>query len=213
MPLIKSIKSRLRDGRLHRWMQHSGEVAQIKEWKESGCPVPPPQSYKQRLIRETAARFGCRTLVETGTHNGGTIAASLHSFDVVHSIELSEEFYNAARRRFARFPKVHLWHGDSAAVLPRVLETITASALFWLDAHYSGEGTARADIDTPIVQELQTIARHPAGPHVLLIDDARLFDSTDGYPTIDCCRSLATEFWPQHRFEVLNDIVRFFPEF
>lgn len=212
MSLLAPIKSRLRDGTLHRWMQRRRDDAALREWEAAGRTLPPPQAFKQQVIRRMAARYGTRTLVETGTLFGGTIAACLGDFDKLYSIELSDEFFAAAQKRFARYRKVRLHHGDSANEMPRVLAEIKEPVLFWLDAHYSSGGTARADLDSPIVQELKAISRHPVPGHLILIDDARCFDGTNDYPPIANCRSLAMQFWPRHDVTVVDDIIRITPQ-
>ena len=207
MGLIRTIKNHLRDGALHRWLQRRKDQKELDAWEKSGRPQPPPQPFKKKLVRDIARRYGTRVLVETGTNWGNTVASSLGAFDVIYSIELFDELYEKAVRRFARHPKVKLRHGDSAHELPRILDELREPALFWLDAHYSGDDTARADVDTPIVQELNTISTHPEQRHVILIDDARLFDGTNGYPTMEGCRTVAVTFWPEHEFRVAEDVI------
>ena len=56
--------------------------------------------------------------------------------------------------------------------------------MFWLDAHWCGEGQHDAALlgdECPLREELDAINNHPfAGQHLILIDDARLF--IDGPP-------------------------------
>jgi hypothetical protein len=208
---VRLLKNSLRDGALHRWQRRLKDRKTLSAWKKRGCPTPPPQAFKRKLIRELADRFNTRILVETGTNWGDTIAASLGSFDTIYSIELMDDLYQHARRRFARFHKVKLYLGDSAEELSKILAGISGPAIFWLDGHYSGEGTARGNIDTPINQELLVIARQSKTKHVVLIDDARLFDGTCGYPTLELCCKNAAEYWPNHSIEVAHDVIRIVP--
>jgi len=191
------------------WWNH--DAKDMKNWQQQGRPMPPPSAFKQQLIRDLARRCGIKVLVETGTYGGSTIAASLGVFARLYSIELSAGLHAAARCRFALWRKVKLYQGDSARELPKVLEELREPALFWLDAHYSGQDTARADSDTPVAQELQMIARHPVRDHVILIDDARLFDGKNGYPTLEHCRQTAQRCWSSHQFSVAEDVIRIVP--
>ena len=211
MNLLGTIKDAFREGIAHRAVLRRNEQALLSQWEKAGRPLPPPQAFKHQLIRDMAGRFGTRVLVETGTNFGHTVSAVLGTFHTIYSIELMDELWASARRRFARHPQVKLSHGDSARELPRILGELREPALFWLDAHYSGAGTARADIDTPIAQELLAISQHSLKNHVLLIDDARKFDGTDAYPTLDGCRKAAAGYWPQHTFEVVDDVIRIAP--
>lgn len=209
---ITELKDYLRFGLIHRWVHRRRDASLVAAWEAAGRPQPPPQVVKHAVIRAMAKRFGTTLLVETGTLFGDTIAAVHGEFETIYSIELMDEFYERARRRFTRLQKVRLRHGNSARELPRVLEELTAPAVFWLDAHYSGDGTARAAEDTPISEELLAISRHRIKNHVVLIDDAREFVGTNAYPTIDVCRQTAATFWPQHSFDVSDDIIRIVPQ-
>jgi hypothetical protein len=65
------------------------------------------------------------------------------------------------------------------------LARLSEPACFWLDAHFSGEGTARGAADTAICGELEAILKHPVRGHVILVDDARYFRGKSGYPSLD----------------------------
>ncbi|MEA2235596.1 MAG: hypothetical protein QOC81_320 [Thermoanaerobaculia bacterium] len=192
--------------RVLHWIQ--GIRYRLGMWDAS---VGMPHAVKRRVVRDYASRYGARTLVETGTYLGDMIAAMARSFETLHSIELSEEFYAKARARFARRPHIHLHHGDSASELPGIVAGLSGRALFWLDAHYSGGATARGTIDTPIAQELREIFRRNAPGHVLLVDDARSFNGTADYPTIDGVREIVASLDPHYSVEVVDDIIRITP--
>ena len=74
--------------------------------------------------------------------------------------------------------------GDSGALIRDVLAGLDEPALFWLDAHYSGTGTARGIEDSPILGELDSILSHRIRDHIVIVDDAREFIGENGYPTI-----------------------------
>src|SRR5438876_12021434 len=153
-------------------------------WRLRGSPLPPPHAVKERAVREYAARFRLRVLVETGTWLGDMVARTRHAFDRVYTIELDDALWRRARSRFAGDRRVTLLHGDSAQVLPGVLASLQEPALFWLDGHYSGGPTARGSLSTPISAELRHILAHPVRRHVILIDDARCFTGEDDYPAL-----------------------------
>jgi hypothetical protein len=180
----------------------------IEEWRKSGAPLPPPHVLKQQVVRDYAARFGLKTLVETGTFKGDMIHGVERHFAEVHSIELGRELYDDARERFAGLPHIHLHLGDSASVLPEVLKSLRAPALFWLDGHYSEGITARGSKDTPIVEELAAIYRHNPTGHVILIDDARHFTGQGDYPSVETLRTKAGEWSPGAQLEMADDIIR-----
>lgn len=171
-----------------RWHKYKIE----REWKRQGCPLPIPSHIKRAFLRKYARAHGLRVFVETGTLYGDTLAALRGDFDELHSIELGDELYAAAAARFAGDQGITVWHGDSGELLARVLAQIDAPALFWLDGHYSGQGTARGREDTPVRRELEHIARHPLRErHHIIIDDLRYFSGMNGYPDVAAVKELA----------------------
>jgi hypothetical protein len=115
-----------------------------------------------------------------------------------------------AGARFRGDDRVAVVEGDSGSVLPGVLDGLHGPALFWLDGHWSGGETARGDLDTPVRAEIEAVLRHRSD-HVLLIDDARCFDGTGGYPALGELIELVTELSPRARVAVKDDIVRVLP--
>jgi hypothetical protein len=175
-------------------------------WLVKGRPVPPPEIEKYRTVRSWQRRFRCGTFIETGTYLGDMIDAVRHEFPVVISIELDERLAAEARLRFANVDKVRVLPGDSSQLLPIVLREINTRCLFWLDAHYSGGITARGAADTPVHTELEAIFDHAVKDHIVLIDDARLFDGTRGYPRLAEVRERVRET-DSYELDVVSDII------
>ena len=144
---------------------------------------PTPHAVKVETVLGAARRHGLRVLIETGTFEGEMARKCRHAFRSIVTIELDEALAHAAIQRLAPYKNVRVVQGDSGARLPEILAQIQEPALFWLDGHYSGTGTARGDQETPLEEELHAIARH-GERHVVLIDDARLLGTGD-YPTKD----------------------------
>jgi len=178
------------------------------QWQVRGRPLPPPHVVKQLAILRCQRSRRLRTFIETGTFTGEMVAAMRPYFDRIFSIEMSPEIYEAASRRFAGDSRVTLVLGDSATELPRLLEALDHPALFWLDGHFMGAGTARAQEDSPVRAELGALLRHPVRGHLVLIDDARLFLGADGYPTVAELRNWVERERPGSRFDVEDDIIR-----
>ena len=200
----------LRQAHLDR-AQRTADEAAIQIWQKNDFPVPPPESVKRRTLAAYGSAFQIDTLIETGTFKGDTIRALREQFQQLYSIELSHELAVRAQYRFRKHSKIKIIEGDSGAVLPTLLSNIHTRCLFWLDGHYSGGVTAQGNIDTPINQELQIIFSHPIRDHVFLIDDARLFNGTQDYPTIDTLKGLFAEMRPDFQFSVANDVIRACP--
>lgn len=183
------------------------QIREMRNWDRVGRPVPTPHLLKQRTIRAYARRFGTRTLVETGTYMGDMVAALQNAFAQIISIELSDELYRRARKRFARAPHVQILHGDSARVLPEVLHSLATPTLFWLDGHYSSGITARGALETPVMDELRHICDHDVQDHVVMIDDAHLFVGQNDYPTVQELRAFVTARRPTWMVECVNNIL------
>jgi hypothetical protein len=138
------------------------------------------------------------------------LAAMVPHFDRLYSVELSEMLHRRAIERFRMEPSVRLRQGDSGQVVREILQDLHQPALFWLDAHYSGGLTARGSVDSPIIAELEAVLDH--GPaHVVLVDDARMFDGTGGYPTLESLRALVAARRPDYQLAVAQDVIRLTP--
>jgi len=160
---------------------------------------------KRQLLRETAREHGLRVLVETGTYMGETAWALRRDFERIETIELEPTLARLARIRFGRTKNVGVHEGDSAAVLPRILETLDSPALFWLDAHPSTDRTARGG-PIPLRSEIAVIAAHGVRGHVVLIDDLQ-YIGQPGYPSPEELRL------PGYRLEEIGTVARLTPDY
>ncbi|MBI5065418.1 hypothetical protein HZA97_04210 [Candidatus Woesearchaeota archaeon] len=169
---------------------------------------PPPHFIKQRIIRKYAKRFSLKNFVETGTYLGSTVMSVKNLFDKIHSIELDKSLFEQARNKFSSYSHIHIIQGDSSKVLPTILSEIERPALFWLDGHYSEGITAKGDLNTPILKELELILNHKIKDHVILIDDARCFIGKNDYTTIKELKSFVKKINSQLIFEINENIIR-----
>lgn len=183
----------------------------IVHWVRNGCIGCAPTPVKRQVVATYLRRFGLTEFMETGTYLGDTLAYIARDKRVsCSSIELSGDYYRKAVERFRSWPNVCLYHGDSAEILPKIVSELRLPALFWLDGHYSGASTAKGSLDTPVSLELAAILDSPIKSHVILIDDARCFDGTNGYPHLD--RLLETiRSRSGYKIEVSADIIRVTP--
>lgn len=179
----------------------------IRDWARTRRP-PAPRLVKQQLVSSLGRRNAYATLVETGTFYGDMIEAVRESFATVVSIELSPRLHARALRRFAGVHGIELILGDSSTQLPSVLARLDAPALFWLDGHFSGAGTARGPDETPIRDEIAAIVRHPVEHHLVLVDDARLFGADPAYPSVADVERVVKESKPGWTIVLLDDVLR-----
>jgi len=133
------------------------------------------------LTVEELKRFaprGVKIFVETGTHKGDTVQVALNRFARIYSIELCPDLASEAAMRFKNHENVSILQGDSSVVLRSICCLIDEPAFFWLDGHWSGEGTARGGKDCPLIEELECISNLCAPSCTIAIDDARLFGTS-----------------------------------
>jgi hypothetical protein len=178
------------------------------QWWLAGKPLPSPNVVKQRTLIGYQKRYRLRTLVETGTYTGEMVQAMSDHVDRLISIEVDPPLHARAVMRFAGQPHIRLLLGDSATLLPGVLESLTEPALFWLDGHYMGGAAGRGAEDTPVIAEMTALVGHSVRGHVVLIDDARLFDGTGGYPPLEEFTAWVKQQRPGTTIRTDGDIIR-----
>ena len=181
----------------------------LKKWEKAGRPVPPPHYVKQQAIEEYQSATGFSILVETGTFKGDMVFAQKDRFEHIYSIELSQKLYEDAQKRFQQNENVSILLGDSGKVLQVLIKEIKKPAIFWLDGHYSAGETAKGEKECPIYEELSAIFSTPNPGHIILIDDARCFNGTGDYPTIDALTTFIKQKDPGYTVSVKDDLIRF----
>lgn len=184
----------------------------VKKWEQQGRPAPPPHVVKQEIIGAYQKKYGCQIFIETGTYLGDMLVAMKDRFDLLISVELSPTLWQNAVKRLVAYPHIQLKQGDSGAVLHEIVPALAGPALFWLDGHYSGEGTAKGSKNCPIYEELHAILmKSKAVGHVILIDDARLFTGKNDYPTLDELQAFVLSRKNTYLMETQDDIIRLTP--
>jgi hypothetical protein len=144
-----------------------------------GPPAPLVLALKQEC--------GIEQFVETGTYRGDTTAWAADNFSRVATVELAAAFHAHAVERFAARSNVAVLHGDSPTVLRQLVPSMTTPTIFWLDAHWCGADSA-AQSECPVLGEIDVIDSSPL-PHIVLVDDARLFCAPPPRPH-------RAELWP-----------------
>ncbi len=175
-------------------------------WILRGRPLRSPHLLKQKVVREYGAKFGLKTLVETGTYYGEMVAAIKARFDRIYSIEYDPALAERATQKFAGNPHIRIVCGDSRVVMPEVLALLSGPALFWLDAGYYGWVDKQSD-QQRLSAEIEMILSHPF-PHVVLLDDARCLNGQNGMLTVSDVKSYIESKFPARSVKVEFDILR-----
>ena len=184
------------------------KLPETRRWLTAGCTGIAPSPVKRRILMAYLHKYALNRFIETGTHLGDTLAYMARNKNTqCTSIELADGYYQQAKGRFRSYANVELLHGDSGTLMSSVLSNLTSPALFWLDGHYSGGVTAQGERDTPVSVELQAILASSCKAHVILIDDVRCFDGSNGYPHLDDLLRTVRE-QSTYCAEVSTDIIR-----
>ena len=175
-------------------------------WKLRGEPVRSPHLLKQRIVGEYAQKYDLHTLVETGTYYGEMVAAMKDRFSRIYSVEYDHQLAQRAIKKFSRYSHIQILEGDSQQIIPELLKSLTAPALFWLDAGYYGWAGLQGNKQR-LTTELEAILRHPV-QHVILMDDARGLNGQNGAPTVAELKQRIESEFPGWFVEVKYDILR-----
>lgn len=184
---------------------------QLADWHANGKPAPPPHIVKQQVLQHYKNQYHLTVLVETGTYLGDMMEAQTPHFSQLYSIELSEKLFKKATNRFATNNKITILQGDSGKVLHTLVPQLNTATLFWLDGHYSAGITAKGEKDCPIFEELEAIFATNL-PHIVLVDDARLFVGQGDYPTVAELTAFVESKKSGYDVFVEDDIIRILPK-
>lgn len=148
------------------------------------------------------------TVIETGTYLGET-TSFLSSFSSnVISFEPHPKLFDYNLKRFRNNKKIKILNSESQVLLEECLEDLSGSVNFWLDGHFSGAGTyGKSEHSSPIMDKLRIIFEWIGHGNVanIAIDDARLFDGSEGYPTLLYLAQLIDCY--DYQVKIINDII------
>jgi hypothetical protein len=165
-----------------------------------------------QLARDLRDRLGLVRAIETGTYKGASARVLASIFPDVVTIELDAALHARAVERLAGIPAITAVQGNSGDRLAPLVDR-SRPTLYWLDGHWSGGVTAGEEDECPVLDELRALAEgHP--DDCILIDDARLFVESpppphkpEQWPSLDEIVAAIHAARPEHRVEVLHDIV------
>ena len=172
----------------------------------------------KKIALGLATKFAISNFVETGTHLGSTALWAARNFKNCWTIEANDTLF--ARTSLKLSAKgIQAIHGNSIHSLQSMIHSLQAPALFWLDAHYSGDGTAGVENECPVIEEIKIIDSS-THQHFILIDDARMFlkpppepHNPDHWPTIDSVKRVLVEKHNDASVDVYDDVVYRVPLF
>lgn len=130
----------------------------------------------ENLVLSLRDKLGIEIFVETGTYIGNTTRWAAGNFKKVITIELSQLHFDMAYRKLVPYENITRFHGSSPRVLSDLISGgLSKKCMFWLDAHWCGDGTAKDNSECPLLEELDVISKIGKLEGLIMIDDARLF--------------------------------------
>jgi hypothetical protein len=174
------------------------------------------------LLSFILRKISVNIFIETGTYLGNTVDSVNHLFEKIISIELSEKYYQEAKKRFSDQSHIQIFQGDSSIVISHLdqeIGFIKQPIVFWLDAHWcESQGTAGQQSQCPLLTELVAIGKlHPHS--FILIDDARYFlaapnkpNEFSQWPYFDIVLSHLRLLSDVHEVMVFNDVIIYYPK-
>lgn len=164
--------------------------------------------------------FNANSFVETGTLSGVTTTRAAKIFRNVYTIEFSRYYFENNKKLFQKFSNIKAFLGDSGKMLNNILPRLhDKKPIIFLDAHYSGGNTGKADTNTPLLNEISLIVKY-CPEAVIIIDDLRFCQrhelvalqlskesdkTVGGYPTVPELLALFLRKNPSYRFVVWGD--------
>jgi hypothetical protein len=135
-------------------------------------------------------RYRLNHFVETGTFLGRSAHWASDHFDYVFTLEAHQRYFDRANDLLEGRLNVVSFLGSSPTGLRNIIDIYVSRVpvLFWLDAHWSRDLDWKASESElpvcPVLDEIRAINELMPGRHAIMIDDARLFDVTNGWPSI-----------------------------
>src|SRR5687767_2471368 len=90
------------------------------------------------FISQIAKQYGIKNFVETGTYYGKTAVWASSIFEQVLTVEFSKEIHESNLETYKEHKGISFLFGDSRRFLKEIVPSLTSSAIFWLDSHWSG---------------------------------------------------------------------------
>jgi hypothetical protein len=157
--------------------------------------------------------FKAKVFFETGTNRAETAVWASTNFERVFTVEAYEPLYQKAVETFGNRKNIQFLEGDSRTHIKSLTSSLTEPAIFWLDAHWCGEQTFGKSDECPLVGELELLNASKV-PHIVLIDDARLFlapppapHEASHWPDISTICRLLTDHSSKRYVAVHDDVI------
>jgi hypothetical protein len=173
-------------------------------------------SLPKRLVEKIIQLFPIENFVETGTYKGDSSFWAAAYFKNVYTIEIDSDISKSTSERPDCPLNIKFYIGNSRNVLPKLVDELEGSSLFWLDGHWCFDAGGK-DAECPLLDEIQAL-KNLIDP-IIFIDDARCFlgplplpHKAEDWPSIDKIFSLLKSLFPNNYTTIQDDVIMCVPE-
>lgn len=116
--------------------------------------------------------YNIQIAIETGSFKGNTAGFLGTLFPLVHTIEISPDFYVDSSTYLKKLYNVHCHFGSSPTILHQILPSLKGEPIvFYLDAHWGNYW--------PLLDELEEISKTHRDNCIIVIDDFKVPGRSD----------------------------------
>ena len=165
------------------------------------------RGFPEFLLIEIKKTLGDEVVaIESGTYKGYTARRLAFFVDHLITIEANFKYYTKTKRTLQRLKNVQVMYGDSRTLIGQVLPPNETNCILWLDAHYSGGGTAGFQDHCPLMDELLQILplRHSSNS-IIFIDDSRCLTGASGWPILSEVVGLLNQY--DYSSVIIDDVL------
>lgn len=167
------------------WQELERELEQERQRKGLGILTQPIHVQKVLLAAAIGLQSGKTNFIETGTYTGQSLFKIVRLFDHLVTVEADPRLHKAAIALFQSWDigNVDAHCSDSLSVLRTIDSDFGNNGVFFLDAHYSGGPTSKRYGACPVIEEIRILLER-CPDAVVVVDDMRVMNGKQGYPTL-----------------------------
>jgi hypothetical protein len=174
-------------------------------------------SMPRDLVTKFQKAGGIKNFIETGTFKGVTSFWAAGVFEKVYTIEIDPERSRLTASARDCPKNIEFLVGNSADVLPGLLQQVTGRSAFWLDGHWCNTSEEGKEQECPLMDELKSM--EALQDALIMIDDARAFlgplpppHQAKQWPRIHEIFAFFASHFPGHLVTIADDVIYAIPQ-
>jgi len=174
------------------------KLVEVTYSPQSKTNAPSESHINADFFKNIVNKFEIEVLIEIGENAGQTIAQALPLCREIYAIKSSIPTYAFTAQRFKHDKHVHVFPGEPADILSKILPFIKGKILFVLDSHGDLTTTTRRKYN-PIFEEIRAIIACSINDGVILINNMHYFKQ-GGYPPEQFIRDAISDINSKYQF-------------